>query len=169
MASRSFDDMVGKMPEHLRNLKACELISPDKRGFFPITAPPSETAGIYCFYENGKPLYVGRTGNLRERVLEHRQQGNGHNIASFAFNIAKIDFSEEFKRKYPNKDIDKFGRKKLSKDPDFNAKFTAAKARVRKMSVRFVEIHDSIEQTIFEVYAHMELGTPEEFNNFDTH
>ena len=35
------------------------------------------------------------------------------------------------------------------------------------MKVRVVEIEDPIDQTIFEVYAHMELGT--KFNSFENH
>ena len=161
MASRSFNDMVdSKMPDYLRTLKSQEF-APDDQGNLPLGLP--NALGIYCFYENGKPLYVGRSRNIRNRVLQHRRQGSGHNAAQFAFNIAK----RKFKKKYPNKDIDNLGRDALAKDCDFDAEFTAAKDRVRKMSVRFVKIEDPIKQTIFEVYAHINLGTP--FNDFETH
>ncbi|WP_407309875.1 hypothetical protein [Desulfosporosinus sp. SB140] len=46
--------------------------------------------------------------------------------------------------------------------------FLNAKKRVSKMSVRAVEINDPIVQTIFEVYASMELKT-DEFNSFENH
>ena len=168
MANRSFDGVVGKMRGYLGELKDCEPFCVDGGGNLRRGgAALPEIKGVYCFYEDGKPLYVGRSRNIRKRVLQHRRQSSGHNTAQFAFNIAKIHFSEEFKRKYPNKDIDKFGREKLAKDPDFNAKFAAAKNCVREMSVRFVKIKDPIEQTIFEVYAHIKLET--DFNDFETH
>ena len=158
MANRSFSDVVGKMPEYLRTLKSREFV-PDIDGNLPLGLP--NAPGIYCFYEDGEPQYVGRSRNIRKRVRQHRRRGGRHNAAQFAFNIAKKKFG-----------LDKAGnmeRKELENHPEFKTLFADAKKRVRKMSVRFVEIHDPIEQTIFEVCAHMELGTPEEFNNFETH
>lgn len=160
MANRSFDDVVCKMREYLGDLKTCEFATPNEHGNFPITAPPSETEGIYCFYENGKPLYVGRSRNIRERVLQHRRRSSGHNAAQFAFNIAK----KRFEKNHP---CEKLSREGLSNDDEFACLFTEAKDRVRKMSVRFVKIKDPIEQTIFEVYTHIKLET--DFNDFETH
>ena len=57
-------------------------------------------------------------------------------------------------------------RKRLAEDPDFQQAFALATALIRQMKVRAVEIDDPIEQTIFEIYAHMELGT--RFNSFET-
>ena len=158
MANRSFDDVVCKMPEYLQTLKSREF-APDIDGNLPLGLP--NVPGIYCFYENGNPLYVGRSQTVRNRVLEHRRPSGDHYTSSFAFNIAKKDFG-----------LDRAGkmeRQELQNDPEFETLFADAKKRVRKMSVRFVEIHNPIEQTVFEVCAHMELGTPEEFNNFNTH
>ena len=45
--------------------------------------------------------------------------------------------------------------------------FTEAKARVRNMELRYVEVVDPIKQSLFEVYAHLELATP--YNSFDNH
>ena len=165
MPNLSFADVVCKMPEYLKGLENCELVAPDEHGNLPLGAPPSKTEGIYCFYEGGKPLYVGRTRDLRFRVLEHRRPSGDHFTASFAFNIAK----EEFEKRNPTEDVNGLSRKELSENPIFDILFTEAKERVRKMSVRFVKVEDPIEQTIFEVYAHMELGTSPRFNNFGTH
>ena len=161
MPNKSFDDVAKKMPEYLKELDDCELVTPDIHGNLPLSAPPSETEGIYCFYENGKPLYVGRTRNLRKRVLEHREPSGKRDTASFAFNLAK----EEFKKEHPGRNVDDMLKEKLERDSDFAPLFCKAKARVRKMSVRFVKIEGPIEQTIFEIYAHMELGAPPRFNN----
>lgn len=164
MPKPSFADIAkNKMPEYLKGLKACKPFTPDKlcnlrRDGKPLKPLP-EAKGVYCFYEDDKPLYVGRTRNIRKRVLQHRRLSGRHNSAAFAFNIAK----KEFEKNHPCKDL---SRAELSKNPIFDDIFTEAKKRVRKMSVRFVKIKDPIEQTVFEVYAHMELGTP--FNDFRT-
>ena len=164
MSDNSVDDMVCKMREYLKGLGKCKPFTPDKhcnmRRNGKRLKPLPEAKGVYCFYEDGKPLYVGRTRNIRKRVLQHRRLRGRHNSAAFAFNIAKKDFEE-------NHSSEKLSRVELSKDPEFDRLFTEAKERVRKMSVRFVEIKNPIEQTIFEVYAHIKLGTP--FNDFDTH
>ena len=162
----SFDDVVKKMPEYLQELRACEPFTPDERGYLRRNGEPlPKIKGVYCLYEGEKPLYIGRTDNIRNRVLAHRRAGNVNNQAAFAFNIAK----EEFEKDHPRRDISGLTRKELERDGDFAPLFTKAKERVRKMSVRFVEIEDPIEQTIFEVYAHMELVTPPRFNSFENH
>ena len=151
------------MPKYLDGLKNCQPFTPDERGNLRRNGKPlPEAKGVYCFYEGDKALYVGRTNNIRDRVLEHSQRANPHDQATFAFNIAKKDFQEN----HPNEKADGLGAKTLAKNPVFAPLFTKAKERVRKMSVRFVKIEDPIEQTIFEVYAHMKLGTPPRFNNF---
>lgn len=166
MPNMSFDDVVKKMPEYLKELKACEPFTPDERGNLRCDGKPlPKVKGIYCFYEGDKPLYVGRTDNLNDRIPDHRQRANPHDQATFAFNIAKKDFQES----HPNEKADGLGAKTLAKNPVFTPFFKDAKERVRKMSVRFVRVEDPIEQTIFEVYAHMELGTSPRFNNFGTH
>lgn len=164
MPNMSFDDMEKKLPEYLKELKACEPFTLDERGNLRRNDKPlPKVEGVYCFYEGDKPLYVGRTDNIRNRVLQQRRLGGRHNSAAFAFNIAKKDIGED----HPNEEVDGLKRGELSKNHVFDWLFTEAKMRVRKMSVRFVEIQDSNEQAIFEVYAHMKLGTP--FNDFSNH
>ena len=41
--------------------------------------------------------------------------------------------------------------------------------RVRRMEVRVVEITDQVEQTLFEIYAVLELGTAPLYNTFETY
>ena len=166
MPNRSFADVVKKMPEYLKGLKACEPFTPNERGDLRRNGELlPKTKGIYCFYEGDKPLYVGRTDNINGRIPDHRQPANDHYQASFAFNIAKKYLEEN----HPDEKVDGLSRGDLSEIPAFDRAFTNAKLRVRKMSVRFVEIEDPIEQTIFEVYAHMELVTPPRFNSFANH
>jgi hypothetical protein len=116
--------------------------------------------GIYVFYENGNPIYVGRTNRMKDRIKEHGRPSSTHNSAPFAFNLAKKAAIEK------GLDLNK-SRVDLEKDSTFAKLFFEAKDRVSKMSVRVIEIDDPIIQTIFEVYASMELKT--EFNDFNTH
>ena len=115
-------------------------------------------AGIYVFFENDEPIYVGRTRNFLRRLREHCNKNSGHNSAPFAFNLAKNNFTKTYS----------LTRKKLEGNPDFMKEFDGAKARVRNMSYRIIEVTNPIIQTIFEVYCVLELGT-QEYNNFDTH
>lgn len=116
--------------------------------------------GIYVFYENGHPIYVGRTNRMKDRVKEHGRPSSTHNSAPFAFNLAKKAAIEK------GMDLNK-SRVELERDPTFAKLFSEDKDRVSKMSVRVIEIDDPVIQTIFEVYTSMELRT--EFNDFDTH
>ena len=58
-------------------------------------------------------------------------------------------------------------RAHLVQDPAFASAFTDAKARIRRMSVRFVQEDDQLRQALLEIYVHVALGTP--FNDFATH
>ena len=161
MAKLDFCEVVGEMPTYLGELEDCAPFCVNesdhlRRG----GAALPKVAGVYCFYENGDPLYVGRSRKIRKRVLQHRRRSSGHNAAQFAFNIAR----KKFEKNHP---CEKLSREELSNNEEFANLFAAAKTRVRKMSVRFVKIKNPIEQTIFEVYAHMKLETP--FNDFETH
>lgn len=120
-------------------------------------------AGVYLFSDTAtKPIYVGQTRNLRDRLAQHTRPSSPENAASFAFNIAK---REAEGRKI---DISGFHRKALSTHPDFEELFVDAKAQVAHMPVQFVvETHADL-RTVFEVYATYALGT-QEYNTFETH
>ena len=87
------------------------------------------------------------------------------------------DFMADYAKKYPDAcKSDKEWRNALNwelakNDSEFRrpfeAEFKKAKKRVRKMGFRVVKIEDSIDQAIFEIYAHKELDTP--YNGFDVH
>lgn len=116
--------------------------------------------GIYVFYENAKPIYVGRSKNLRQRFKQHSRQSSNHNSATFAFMIAKQD-AEKTKV-----DIHKT-REELQIDPEFLPFFKNAKKRVSEMKIQVIDIENPIEQTLFEVYAALELKT--QYNDWRTH
>ena len=125
MTYRRFEDVIAKMHEYLQELEDCHVITRDGRGRLPLDLPANE--GIYVFYEDGKPMYVGRSDRLRARLLQHGQASGGSETAPFAFNIAK----EQFRATRP--DCDSIFRKVLAEDPEFDPLFCEAKRRVRRM------------------------------------
>ena len=174
MSKSRFQYVINKMPKYMEELEDCEPI--------PMLYTPSEwkklgfnvpKKGIYVLYEEEKPMYVGRSDNIPGRLQQHGRSSSTSSSASFAFNLAKRKFScrtsipkEEFElwSKHLFGDV---SRSELEKNDIFQPYFNRAKESVKKMKVRVVEVEDPIEQTIFEVYAHMELGT--EFNSFENH
>ncbi len=74
-----FDDAVGKIPEFLKN---------------EISRIPEKT-GIYYFYDqNHKLLYIGKSINIKRRILEHLSGNSSKKSLKFASEIAYIDYQE---------------------------------------------------------------------------
>lgn len=117
--------------------------------------------GIYVFFENDKPIYVGRSKNLRQRLGQHSQQYSDHHSATFAFMIAKQDAEKR------GINLHKRTREDLQIDPEFSPIFSDAKNRVLNMKIQVIQMDDPVEQTLFEVYAALELNT--EYNIWETH
>lgn len=111
--------------------------------------------GVYVLYEDGSPIYVGRSNNIPQRIREHSASGAGHEGATFAFKLYRDKIGnppgtrEEVQKKCP---------------PEFDRQ----KERVGAMPIRAVEIEDQKEQTVFEIYAVLALGTTT-YNTFETH
>ena len=155
----SFQGVMCEMPKYMQQLADCEVIRMDTKSNRRALRRKLPAKGIYVLYEHDKPMYVGRSDNLASRLLEHGQPSGGSETATFAFNIAKEGFP----------DSKSISRKDLQKDTEFQHRFQSAKERVREMDVRVVEVKDPIEQTILEVYAHLELETDPRFNSFENH
>jgi hypothetical protein len=148
-----FNEFVQRLPRLLRSLEESETFEAAK---MPKIVPKS---GVYVFYENGRPMYVGRSNSMRSRILRHGRQSSGHNQATFAFILAKEQM--------------KVGRKasitrgELERAPGFEQAFFEARQRVREMRIRVIPIDDQILQALFEIYAALVLKTP--YNDFGTH
>lgn len=149
-----FDSVVAKMPQLLQLLQDCTPLL--RRS---LTSLPAR--GVYVFYENGTPVYVGRSNHLRKRILTHGRPSSQHNAATFAFILAK---EEATKRSLT---VSAPGRLGMQNDPVFSQLYLSAKDRVGRMQIRVIEVSDPIEQTLFEVYAALTLNTP--YNDFQTH
>ena len=131
--------------------------------YMRLELPSSLDQGIYVFYENEIPLYVGRTGRkgrFKTRLLEHGRPSSGHNTATFAFLIAKEKAGKLGMNLKKPRDI-------LEKDSEFKKIYLEAKERVSNMKIKVIEINDPITQTLFEVYAALELETL--YNEWGTH
>ena len=127
--------------------------------------PEIPEKGAYVFYEDGKPLYVGRSDRMRDRIQEHARPSATYNSATFAFLLA-VNAAEQ-----QHIDCTNRTRGALQKAPDFEPFYDAAKVRVRQMAVRVVELNDPIEQSVFEIYAALRLPTirPYGYNDFENH
>ena len=114
---------------------------------------PDKLAGIYVFYEGGKPLRVGTSRNLRQRIKQH--YGSSHRSAAFAKSLARK------KLKVPGGTRPGEGWKsQLDKFPKLRDEFQKARKRVRKMSVVWLEVPDADCRYLLEFYAAKELRTP---------
>lgn len=116
-------------------------------------------AGIYAFFENEIPLYIGRTRNLQQRLRGHISVS--HFTATFAFKMARGKLG------LPATYSAVGARGQLQNDPIFRPEFLRQIERVKAMQVRFVEIADPVHQYLVELYAHLEYGLP--LDEFDTH
>ena len=118
-------------------------------------------AGLYLFSQGKDYLYVGRSDHIRQRLGFHSRPSSGHNKACFAFRMAKkkLGIGKATYRKDTS-------RKNLLSDQAFATEFERAKARIRKMPVRFVQEEDPIMQALLEIYVAVELNT--KYNSFKT-
>ena len=151
------NDMFRRHVEQL-NAKYESLLAmaPTTFGSLPRDIP---TSGIYLFSEGNSHLYVGRSKRLRHRLHYHCSSAKD---APFAFKLAR-EQTGNLKATYSSKG----SREELLTDPAFAAAFLAAKARIRRMQIRFVEEADPVRQALLEIYVTIALGAP--YNDFDTH
>ena len=159
---RTWEDVVGRLPVLLNQLTDSNPIVRDSRGRLPMI--PKK--GVYVFYESDKPLYVGRSDRMRERILEHGRPSSLHNSATFAFLLA-MEMAT-----CTGIDCTGITRDDLQIADDFKPLYDQAKDRVRNMQVKVVEVDDAIEQSVFEVYAALRLKTTRDhsgYNDFENH
>jgi hypothetical protein len=151
--NKTFLDYVAELPNLMEKLKKSEIRTRDNLHCTP-------RKGIYVFYEDAKPLYVGRSNNIKTRIQYHCRPSSGHGSATFAFILAK----ENAKANGININME---RGQLENDPRFKKEFNMAKDRVSKMLIRVIDIDNQIIQSLFDVYASIELKT--KYNDFSTH
>lgn len=119
--------------------------------------------GVYLFSEGDKHLYVGRSNDIKKRIKHHSMPSATHRMAALAFRLARKK-TGNLKATYKK---GAGSRKALMEDKSFVKAFDAAKARIRKMNVRFVEENDPVLQALLEIYVAVVHDTPH--NDFDNH
>lgn len=149
----NFLDLTNKMDLYLDKLQTVER---DK-----IKGTLQGLKGVYVFFEDDVPVYVGKTDNLVRRLSEHAREGSKNNDANFAFKIAKLEWFEQ------NKLEEKITRKFLDQLPEFSSTFKKAKSRVGNMTMKYVPIDDPYEQYLFEFFAALHFKT--KYNEFKNH
>jgi len=148
-----FNEYIQRMPILLNELKGKPLLNRHELEGIP-------KSGVYVFYREDKPLYVGRSNRLKERIQEHGRLSSDHYSATLAFNIAKEKVNYKSEHRLAT-------RNDLEKAPGFEKAFFLARKQVAEMQVKIIEIKDQIEQALFEIYAHLTLNT--KYNDFSTH
>jgi hypothetical protein len=112
-------------------------------------------SGCYVLLEQEKPIYVGISRTVIQRLLQHIK-GRTHYDASLAYRVAS--------KNHPHT----LPRNEAMKNSGVKAAFEEAKAYLKSLHVAFVPIKDDIELYLFEVYCAMELKTSK-WNSFRTH
>ncbi len=115
----------------------------------------SDFPGCYVLIENGKPIYVGISRSIVQRLLQH-VKGTTHFDASLAYRIAS-------KMKLHGKQ-----RNVAMTDPDFKNEFEKSKKYLKSLKVAFIQINNDLEIYLFEAYCAMKLDTAQ-WNTFKTH
>ena len=123
--------------------------------------PKEKISGVYLFSEGGRPIYVGRSRNIRQRYRAHLTLS--HNSGSFAFLMARLNTGTLQASYKPDG-----SRQKLQEDPVFRSAFQSARDRIKSMDFQYVVEADPVTQCLLEVYCALALKT-DKYNKFDTH
>ena len=171
-----FAAIAKKLTEYLQRLNDCHLTEYDDVDGLCDNLCPSNK-GVYVFYENNYPMYVGRSDRLKVRIREQMNLNSPPSKSACAVEIAKKFAVVCLKRMYPEcrnisekalrNRLQRALREEFEFRELFNRYFADAKERVEVMGVRVVKITDPNEQSIFEICAHLALETP--YNNFRNH
>lgn len=152
----AFRTHVEALPTALERLVA---MRPVQTAALPRVMPDR---GVYLCSEGDIHLYVGRSNRLRARIRNHGNPVATHKQAAFAFRLAR-ETTGRLKASYRPEG----SRRALMEDVTFAEAFKAAKVRIARMHVRFVEETDPIRQCLLEVYVALALGA--RYNDFDNH
>lgn len=112
-------------------------------------------AGCYVFLEDTKPIYVGISRTVFQRLLQH-VKGTTHFDASLAYRIAVVEQEH------------RHTRSRRMENKEFRKLFNDAQSYLKKMTVAYVEIENSLVLYVFEAYCAMALDT-HQWNTFRTH
>jgi predicted GIY-YIG superfamily endonuclease len=115
----------------------------------------SDPIGCYVIIDNKKPIYVGISKHIFQRLMEHVRQGD-HYTATLAYRMAAT--------RNPHNGT----AKEAMKNKVFRRRFDESRQELLSMSVAFIEIINPLELYLFEAYCAMMLDTCK-WNTFRTH
>ena len=115
----------------------------------------ADFSGCYVLIEGNRPIYVGISRHVFERLAEHVGRGD-HLTATLAYRMAAHDAPHG-----------KFAATAM-KDSEFRRIFDSRRQYLLRLNVAVVEIPNPLELYVFEAYAAMELDTAQ-WNTFATH
>ena len=112
--------------------------------------------GLYIFYSNGSPFYVGISRGVLTRVQQHTKTGKSHYSASMAYKIACIQYELN-------------GQETIWKRDDLSYKDNIKPVQkiLQKKQILLVPIQNDEELYLFEVYCSIHFNTI--LNKFTTH
>jgi hypothetical protein len=126
-------------------------------------ARPAGRAGIYLLSETGEPLHVGRTGDLRKRLLSHRRRAHGTApLRSCWLGRRPACCVLRTSPRAPART-----RSRTMRYEVFGAAFKRARTRIGDMDVQTVDEGDPVRQALLEIYAAVVLGA--KYNSFENH
>lgn len=111
--------------------------------------------GCYVLIDRGKPIYVGISKNVLQRLRQH-VRGTTHFDASLAYRIAA--------QRMPHRHT----RAKAMEADEFKAQFDTAKMYLRSLQVAYVKIINPLALYVFEPYCAIRFDTSE-WNTFEAH
>jgi GIY-YIG catalytic domain len=115
----------------------------------------SDFPGCYVLLDQERPIYVGISKNILQRLRQH-VQGTTHFDASLAYRIAS--------HKMPHQHT----RSQAMEQDAFKPEFDATKSYLRGLNVAFVKIINPLALYVFEPYCAMRYDTSK-WNTFETH
>jgi predicted GIY-YIG superfamily endonuclease len=154
------------MPGYMKTLR-CKLDKPVPMSIFSqerfgvasilkkLQLPKDDLAGCYVLLHRKKPLYVGISRTVVQRLRNH-VYGKTDSTATLACRMATAQI--------------KHGKtqKKAMEDSAFIKAFEQNKALLTKCKVAFIPVKTPLKRCLFEAYCAMELNTCK-WNTFDTH
>lgn len=151
--NREFEAHIGRVKANFEALMATPLHPYSVRSKF------KKAEGIYVLIEDGKPVYVGRTRNLSQRLQAHVSAS--HNSASYA--VKRVRQAHGLEASYKPE----MSRLHITTVEPWRGYFLEEIQKIRGMQFRFLKVEDPVDQYLLELYATMELDL--ELSGFDTH
>ena len=135
-------------PGYLRLVEMDRPFRVDKRP----SPLPAKLAAVYLLHGADRPLYVGRTRDLRRRLSDHISSLVSK--ATLAVRMARIEAG-----KGTNYKSNRSAKYLYANDLTFKTEFDKARACISSMQVRYVCECNDVRQALLEIYAAVELDT----------